>query len=119
MKIGTVKELLKANVECGGHRLEEEIDNAFGADLMSDVLAYAQGRTLILTGMVNTHVIRTAEMLDVPCILFVRGKKPTEEILKCASEHDMVILTTEKTLYTSCGILYNAGLPGCSRNDAI
>jgi serine kinase of HPr protein (carbohydrate metabolism regulator) len=68
--------------------------------------------------MVNPHVIRTAEMLDVSCILFVRGKKPTEEILKSAAEHDMVILTTEKTLYTSCGILYNAGLPSCSRNDA-
>ena len=94
MKIGTIKELLDATVACGGHRLNEEIDNAFGADLMSDVLTYVQEKTLLLTGMMNLHVIKTAEMLDVTCILFVRGKQPTDEVLKNAKEHDMVILTT-------------------------
>ena len=119
MKISEVAEILDAQVLCGNRYLDAELDSAFGADLMSDVLAFVQEHTLILTVMVNLHVIRTAEMLDVHCILFVRGKQVPEEILERAEELDMVILSTEKTLYTACGMLYMAGLPGCGRGDLV
>lgn len=118
MKISKVAELLDAQVLCGAQLLDSELDSAFGADLMSDVLAFVQEHTLILTGMVNLHVIRTAEMLDVHCVLFVRGKQVPSEILERAEELEIAVLSTEKTLYTACGILYEAGLPGCSRGEA-
>lgn len=117
MKISQVAEILNAQILCGDQYLDTELDSAFGADLMSDVLAFVQEHTLILTGMVNLHVIRTAEMLDVHCVLFVRGKQVPEEILERAEELEMVILSTEKTLYTACGMLYEAGLPGCKRGE--
>jgi len=71
--------------------------------------------TLLLTGLVNQHVIRTAEMLDLRCIVFVRGKPVPQDILERAVEQNVVLLSTNKTLYTSCGMLYTAGLPGCIR----
>ena len=117
MKISRVAEILNAEILCGDEYLDTELSSAFGADLMSDVLAFVEENKLILTGMVNLHVIRTAEMLDVHCILFVRDKKVPEEILERARDLDMVILRTEKTMYTACGMLYAEGLPGCTRGD--
>ncbi len=116
MKASEVKHILGAKTLCGDALLDTvEVDSAFGADMMSDVLAYVQPTTLILTGMVNLHVIRTAEMLDSRCVVFVRGKTVTEEVLEAARELDMIILSTDKTLFTASGLLYEAGLRGCTR----
>lgn len=116
MKISEVAGILNAKVLCGAKHIEtEEVSSAFGADMMSDVLAFMDEKTLLLTGMVNSHVIKTAEMIDIRCIVVVRDKAVPEEIIELAKEQDMIILATEKTLYTSCGLLYAAGLPGCIR----
>ncbi|MEG1547336.1 MAG: DRTGG domain-containing protein [Clostridia bacterium] len=114
MKASEVASVLGAKVICGQKFLDEiEVDWAFGADMMSDVLAFVCERTLFLTGMLNAHAIRTAEIMDIRCIVFVRGKQVTDEIKELAEERDMVILGTEKTMFTSCGQLYEAGLRGC------
>lgn len=116
MKASKVKKILDAEVICGEEYLDQlEIDSAFGADMMSDVLAFVRDRTLFLTGLLNAHVIRTAEMIDLRVVVFVRGKHPTDEIIDMAKELDMVILRTSKTMFTSCGLLYEAGLRGCER----
>ena len=79
---------------------------------MSDVLAFVKDHTVLLTGLTNPHVVRTAEMLDVACVVFVRGKRPTPDIIDMAVERDMCIMSTHHTLYVACGILYQNGLPG-------
>jgi predicted transcriptional regulator len=81
---------------------------------MSDVLAYTEEETVLLTGLCNNQVIRTAEMLDLKSIVFVRGKRPTEEIIEMAKEDDILILRTEHTMYSASGILYSKGLQGTS-----
>ena len=113
MKVTDVIRILDAKVVTGRFTPEDEVSSAFGADLMSDVLAFVRGDTLILTGMVNAHVIRTAEMLDVRFIVFVRGKQPSEEMIAMAEEEDMVLMSTEHTLFTSSGLLYTNGLRSC------
>lgn len=117
MKLGDVAKILDACVICGKDMLDFEVDSAFGADLMSDMLAFVKPTTLVLTGMMNPHVIRTAEMLDVHCIVCVRGKQPTQEMLDEAEKIGVALLSTEKTLYTCCGLLYAAGLRGCERKE--
>ena len=79
---------------------------------MSDVLSFVKEQSLLLTGLTNHHVIRTAELLDVSAIVFVRGKIPDCEIIDMAAEHSIVLMTTKDTLFTACGKLYNAGLSG-------
>ena len=86
------------------------INTAFGSDLLSDVLAFVEDRTLLLTGLVNAQVVRTAEMMDIPAICFVRGKDPTDEIIDLAREKGIVVLTTECLMYATCGKLYANGL---------
>ncbi|MGL5674803.1 MAG: DRTGG domain-containing protein [Cellulosilyticaceae bacterium] len=110
MKLQEVKTLLNAQVWAGEERLEKEVFAACGCDLMSDVLAFAKEKVLLLTGLVNPQVIRTAEMLDIKAIVFVRGKKPSEEMIAMAKEKQMIILSTESPLYTACGKLYHSGL---------
>ncbi|MBS7526966.1 hypothetical protein KHM83_09770 [Fusibacter paucivorans] len=92
--------------------LDHEVSSAFGSDLMSDVLAYVEENTLLITGLINQQVIRTAEMLDLKAILFVRGKVPCDEVVALANEKEIVLLTTKHTLFTVSGILYKEGLKG-------
>ncbi|HWR22783.1 MAG TPA: DRTGG domain-containing protein [Feifaniaceae bacterium] len=115
MKIARVAELLDARVLCCAEQLEREVTSAFGADLMSDVLAFMDAETLLLTGLVNAHVIRTAEVLELPCVVFVSGKMVEEDILERAKAQNIVLLSTMLSLYECCGMLYGAGLTGCKR----
>ena len=112
MKIGTIKDLLNAEVICGEEALEREVYSACGSDMMSDVLAYVKDQAVLMTGLVNSQVIRTAEMMDMVCVVFVRSKSPTLEMITLAQEHGMVLLKTSKRMYEACGKLYANGLCG-------
>ena len=112
MKISKMQELLDAKVLCCEENLGKHVYSAFGCDLMSDVLAYVTDQSVLLTGLVNPQVIRTALMLDMVCIIFVRSKAPNQEMLDLARENGIVMMSTEKTLYNTCGILYSNGLVG-------
>ena len=109
-KLEEVKSILEATVWAGEDQLESEVHNACGCDLMSDVLAFAKEKVLLLTGLVNPQVIRTAEMLDIKAIVFVRGTLPTDEMLLLAQHKHMIILSTDYPLYIARGKLYHAGL---------
>jgi serine kinase of HPr protein (carbohydrate metabolism regulator) len=110
MKISMIQELLEAEVVCGEEYLDEEVHSACGSDMMSDVLAYVKDQAVLLTGLVNPQVIRTAEMMDMRCVVFVRSKTPSEEMIRLARESDMVVLKSQKRLYEACGRLYASGL---------
>ena len=112
MTINTVKDLLEAEILCGSESLGEEVHSACGSDMMSDVLAYVKDQAVMLTGLVNAQVIRTAEMMDMKCIVFVRSKRPSADMLELAEEHGIAVMTTAKRMYDACGILYSNGLRG-------
>ena len=112
MTILEIVKILDARVLCGERDLDQEVATACGSDLMSDVLAFVKDRTVLITGLTNIHVIRTAEMLDIHCIVFARGKVPGPEVLEEAQELGIVVMTTRHTTYTTCGLLYAAGIRG-------
>ncbi len=114
MKISTIKELLGAEVLCCEENIGRHVYSACGCDLMSDVLAYVKDQAVLLTGLVNPQVIRTAVMMDMNCIVFVRSKTPTEDMLELARESGIVVMESDKRLYEACGILYSNGLIGNS-----
>lgn len=110
MKISQIQELLEAEIVCGEDQLDKEVSSACGSDMMSDVLAYVKDQAVLLTGLVNPQVVRTAEMMDMVCVVFVRSKAPTQEMISLAREHGMVLLKTRKRMYEACGKLYASGL---------
>ena len=115
MNLREIQQLLAAEVLWGEEILESvEPRSVCGSDLMSDVLAFTKEKTLLLTGLTNAQVIRTAEMIDLSGIIFVRGKRPSQEVIEMAKERNLPLLMTKLPLYETCGILYSAGLEGCS-----
>lgn len=110
MTIKQIAEQLDAQVLCCEDRLDREVYSACGSDMMSDVLAYVKDQAVLITGLTNPQVIRTAVMMDMVCIVFVRNKRPTDEMLELARSQGIVILASSKRMYETCGILYTAGL---------
>ena len=110
MTLQEIKTLLEADVICGYERLNQTVRYAFAADLMSDVLRLNSDEMLLITGLVNLQAVRTAEMSDIGCILFVRGKPITPEMIRVARENNMVLLQCEESMFKVCGELYRAGM---------
>ena len=113
MKISEIRDLLGAEVLVGEEILANEVSSACCSDMMSDVLAYVKDQGVLITGLVNPQVIRTANMMDMVCVVFARSKNPTEEMLELAKECGIVVMRTDKRAFETSGILYSAGL---SRN---
>ena len=112
MKIREIAAMANAEVLCCEELLDNEVHSACGSDMMSDALAYVKDQGLLITGLVNPQVVRTAEMMDMRAILFVRGKKPTPEILALAKQCEMVIMASELRMFEACGLIYESGLKG-------
>lgn len=112
MTVSNIKDYLKADLICGDEFLDREVHSACGSDMMSDVLAFVKNQAVLLTGLVNPQVIRTAEMMDMLCVVFVRGKEPGDTIIDLAKEKDICVLKTEYPMFSACGILYDNGLRG-------
>ena len=113
MKLREVKEILDADVIVGKEKLDMEVSTAFGADLMSDVMAFAKAGSLLLTGLTNAQVIKTAATRHIAAIILVRGKEPSTEAIDMAKELQIPILTTKYILFETAGILYSKGIAGC------
>ena len=110
MKIREIASTLSAEVLTQNIDLEQEVYTACGSDMMSDVLAYVKDQAVLLTGLNNLQVVRTAQMMDMVCIVFVRGKIPAQSIIDMAEQKNIAILTTDKTMFIACGMLYSSGL---------
>ena len=110
MTVEDIQKVLGAEVLMGKEHLCGKAGSVYSSDMMSDVLAFAEDHSVLVTGLCNPQVIRTAEMLDMACIIFVRGKKPDEQMCRMAGEKAMVILSTAFSMFKTCGLLYEAGL---------
>lgn len=110
MKIRQIQQLLDAEVHCCEENLDTDVFSACGSDMMSDVLAFVKDQAVLLTGLLNLQTVRTAMMMDMKCIVFVRGKKPDQNTIELAEQAGIVLLSTEDRMYQACGKLYSAGL---------
>ena len=113
MTLAEVLKIVNGRVVSRAVDLSTEVTMACGADLMSDVLAFTHAGTLLMTGLTNPQVVRTAEMAGIKAIIFVRGKHPPAETVRLAESMGIPLLATRYTLYETCGRLYCAGLPSC------
>lgn len=111
MTVKQIADTIDAEILCNAElAASTEIHSACGSDMMSDVLAYVKDQGMLITGLVNPQVVRTAEMMDIVCIAFVRGKRPDSSVVELAREKKMILLTTQERMYPACGKLYAAGL---------
>ena len=111
MIVKDIIDILEGEIICEGD-LNQEIKTACGSDMMSDVLAFVKDQSVLLTGLVNPQVVRTAEMMDMACIVFLRGKVPDDSIIRLAEQRGITLLKTRFRMFTACGRLYANGLSG-------
>ena len=115
MLLSEIKSILNADIlsgESDDALMGKDIHTACGCDLMSDVLAFAKNQAILVTGLMNPQVIRTAEMMDMKCIVFVRSKMPSDEMVNLAESCSIVLLSTDMLMFETCGVLFTKGLIG-------
>ncbi len=117
MTIHEAAKIIEAEIVCNEELASLEVFSACGADLMSDVMAFVKDQVMLLTGLINAQVIRTANLMDIGAICFVRGKQPSPEMIDMAKELDIILLTSKLPMFISCGKLYEAGLKGSGVRD--
>ena len=113
MTLQEIKDILEAEFLVGQEHASLQVEKACGADLLSDVLAFTEPGSLLLTGLLHPQVIRTAEVAELKAVCFVRGKRPPEETVELAKEKDVPILCTSLPMYEACGRLFSRGLTRC------
>lgn len=113
MKLTNILELIEGELLTPEADLELDIPCAFGSDLISDILMCTKEPTLLLTGLTNPQVIRLSDMIDLLGVIFVRGKRPPQDLINMAIERNLPLITTKMTLYKVSGLLYNSGLRSC------
>lgn len=109
MRIEEIVDILDGQLIIGTADIDIDIDimSSCGADLMSDVMACDRDKKILLTGLVNLQVVRTAEMMDIRVIIFVRGKVPDSAIMSLAEEKGITIISTNLPMFFACGKLYS------------
>ena len=117
MTVREVQEILNATLLCGEYALDAQVRTACGSDMMSDVLAFVKDQSVLLTGLLNSQVVRTAEMMDMVCIVFVRGKTPDQSVVDLAKARGIAVMATRYRMFTACGLLYEQGLKGGCESD--
>lgn len=117
MTVRQLRDILDAKVISGDDLLETQVFTACGSDMMSDVLAFVKEQAVMLTGLVNPQAVRTAEMMDMKCIVFVRGKRPVQDMITLAQQKGIVLLCTQREMFSSCGLLYAHGLRGATEPE--
>ncbi|MCF7936943.1 MAG: transcriptional regulator [Synergistales bacterium] len=114
MKLEEIRTTLEADTLCREGLLESvAVEYAYASDLMSDVLAFARPGSLLLTGLTNLQIVRTAQMMDMPAVVFVRGKQPRQEAVELAEKMGIPLLSTCKSMYEASGLLLMAGILPC------
>jgi len=117
LKLSEIQQILEAEVLVAAGNMDQEIEMAFSADLISDILVMCREHTLLLTGMAHMQVIKTAEICDLAAVVFVRGKRPGQEVIDLAEKKGIPVLLSRLTMYESSGLLFSAGLPGISKKN--
>ena len=112
MTVREIKEILDAEIFCCCHMLDIEMFSACGSDALSDILFSAKDETVLLSGLNDVQLVRTAELLDMNCVILVRGKSPASELIELARRREICVMSTGHSMFTACGLLYKYGLRG-------
>jgi len=114
MKLAEIKDLLRCEVLAGEEDLSVDCSRVVASDGMSEILAFAQSKELMITGLTNIQSIRTADVAGASAVLYCRGKRPEKKVIEFAKQKRIPVLVTDMGMFDVCGILYNQGLKGVS-----
>lgn len=115
MKLVQIQQILEADVLVDAGKMDNEIELALSADLISDILLMRREQAMLLTGMTHIQLIKSAEICDMAAVVYVRGKRPGPEVIALAVRIGIPLLSSRLSMYEASGLLFSAGLPGYRR----
>ena len=118
MTLDEIHDAIEADICCRPADYDPDLQAGYAADVMSDVLAFAEPGSVLITGLRNLQVIRTAEIQDIPCVIFTRGKIPNADMIALAKTADLCVMCTQLATFTVCGLLYEKGMKGANIHEA-
>jgi predicted transcriptional regulator len=110
MKIAEIVSIVNGKILCGEDKLEKDVRYAFSSDLLSDVLTISRTGIVLITGVANLQTVRTAEISEISCVLLVRNKKASGEMIALAREIGLVIVECTGSMFGTSGMLFQAGI---------
>jgi len=113
MNLKKIMEVIEAVILSSSTDPDHQIEWACATDLMSEVLFYSKEKSILLTGLSNSQVVRTAEIADIDVVVFTRGKEPAKETVDLAKKKGITLLVTPLSLFSAAGKLYAEGLRCC------
>ena len=114
MTLQEIQELLQCEVLTGGDNLQVDVTQVVASDGMSEILAFARSKELMITGLTNIQSIRTADIAGVSAVIYCRGKLPDKKVIEFARQKHIPVLATKMGMFNICGVLYSKGLKGVS-----
>ena len=114
MKLYEIRDTLQCEVLTGEDDLLIDVNQVVASDGMSEILAFAKSKELMITGLTNIQSIRTADIAGVSAVIYCRGKRPDKKVIEFAKQKRIPVLVTKMVMFDICGILYNRGLKGVS-----
>jgi len=118
MTLREIQTHLDAEILSGEDQLDKEVREAFACDLISEMLASVSSHVLLITSLTNAHVIHTAEVMDALGVIFVGGRRPSEEIIEIVKKNGSIpLLSTKCPMFDCCGLLFAKGIQA-DRKDA-
>jgi predicted transcriptional regulator len=116
MKLKEIRSLLDCDVICGEDQLEADVQSAFAADMMSDVLAFSRSGAVLVTGLTSLQSVHTADVADLAAIVFIHDKRPGMAVVEVARQKKIPLLTTRRLMFEVCGVLFGHGLKAAGRD---
>ena len=114
MKLSEIRDIVQAEVLTGEEDLSADVQQVVASDGMSEILAFAKSRELMITGLTNIQSIRTADIAGVTAVIYCRGKYPDRKVIDFARQKKIPVMVTRMVMFDICGILYARGLKGVS-----
>jgi hypothetical protein len=94
---------------------EINVTGGHSSDLLSDVLANAPDRGVLVTLQVHLNVIAVAVHAGLSAIIFSGGRLPEDEVRAKAVEEHLPLYVSEEPTFDVVGRLYGMGLRGGAR----
>jgi len=108
MKLTDLIPIISAKVLTSGGTPDAEIKRIYAGDRVSDLLNQGDAETLLVTNLTGVHILRAAELMDVPAICLLNGVSPETELITAAERNTVVLLVSPYDMFETCGRLHRS-----------
>jgi len=112
MTLNDIVKEFSLEVKAGSGLLDREITGGYVSDLLSDVLAHAEGGVLWVTLHIHQNIVGVASHKDLAGIVLVQGRVPEKDTVAMAEQESIPIMVTDLSAFELVGRLYKAGIRG-------